>query len=366
MSDYSAPANASLIIPTGYESKYYDSAAVESEGWKYDKDKAVEILEGDLKAKKGSDGIYVLPDGTKLGGWKVDHARPAGPTGTPPARSWPSPPRRSASASRPSSRRPRPWTQKMQNGDFDIVHERLLRRQPGQPVDPVPRRPRRSRACRPSARRAYWNYSRFKNSEVAALVDAAAGAKTDDEAKTAYASLDKIYRENIPCVPLMYRPLEFYEFNTVQLGELPDRGRTRTPRRCGRAPASGGCSRSRASASSSVLMARSEGGGTHNERWRATSGARSAGTWSSSSSALLLNFLLPRLIPGNPVDAHRRPDGPGRWGEWRCGQGHPRALHARSSASTSRCGSSSSSTSATCCRETSARRSRSIRRRSTR
>ena len=71
MSDYSEPANASLIVPTGYESKFYDAAAVQSEGWTYDKNKAIEILEGDLKAKKGSDGIYVLPDGTKLGGWKL-------------------------------------------------------------------------------------------------------------------------------------------------------------------------------------------------------------------------------------------------------------------------------------------------------
>ena len=71
MSDYSEPANASLIMPTGYESKYYDSAAVESEGWTYDTDKAVEILEDELKATKGSDGIYLLPDGTRLGGWKV-------------------------------------------------------------------------------------------------------------------------------------------------------------------------------------------------------------------------------------------------------------------------------------------------------
>ena len=71
MSDYSEPANASLIVPTGYESKFYDSAAVQSEGWKFDPAKAVEILEGELKAKKGSDGIYQLPDGTKLGGWKL-------------------------------------------------------------------------------------------------------------------------------------------------------------------------------------------------------------------------------------------------------------------------------------------------------
>ena len=71
MSDYSEPANASLIIPTGFESKFYDSAAVEAEGWTFDPAKAVEILEGELKAKKGSDGIYELPDGTKLGGWKL-------------------------------------------------------------------------------------------------------------------------------------------------------------------------------------------------------------------------------------------------------------------------------------------------------
>ena len=71
MSDYSVPANASLILPSGYESKYFDAAAVESEGWKYDKAKAISILEDELKATKGSDGIYVLPDGTKLGGWKL-------------------------------------------------------------------------------------------------------------------------------------------------------------------------------------------------------------------------------------------------------------------------------------------------------
>ncbi|MBA3527895.1 MAG: ABC transporter substrate-binding protein, partial [Propionibacteriaceae bacterium] len=71
MSDYSEPAKASLIVPTGYESKYFDQAAVDADGWTYNKEKAVEILEKELKAKKGGDGIYVLPDGTKLGGWTL-------------------------------------------------------------------------------------------------------------------------------------------------------------------------------------------------------------------------------------------------------------------------------------------------------
>ena len=49
----------------------------------------------------------------------------------------------------------------------------------------------------------------------------AAGAKSDDEAKTALSALDKIYREEIPCVPLMYRPLEFYEFNETNCTGFP-------------------------------------------------------------------------------------------------------------------------------------------------
>ena len=139
MSDYSEPANASLIVPTGYESKFYDAAAVESEGWKFDKAKAIEILEGDLKAKKGSDGIYELPDGTKLGGWKL--ITPTGWT------DWNTACEIVAKSAKEigigiSTEFPQFPTMyaKLQNGDFDFAHVLLHRRQPGQPVDPFPRR----------------------------------------------------------------------------------------------------------------------------------------------------------------------------------------------------------------------------------
>ena len=87
-------------------------------------------------------------------------------------------------------------------------------------MDPLPRRvgrPGRAGFGKP----AFWNYNRFKNSDVPALLDAAAAAKSDAEAKTAYAALDKIYRENVPVVPLMYRPLEFYEFNASNWENFP-------------------------------------------------------------------------------------------------------------------------------------------------
>ena len=223
MSDYSVPANASLIIPTGYEAKFYDAAAVEADGWKYDQDKAIDILEDDLKAKKGSDGIYVLPDGTKLGGWKLitpdrldrlehrlrdrgqvgqgdrhrhHHRVPAVPdSGTQRCRTatstWPCTPTPASTRPARGSGSATPWT---------------------------------TGACRPSASRPFWNYNRFKNAEVAALLDAAAGAKSDAEAKTAYAALDKIYRENDPGRPADVPPAGVLRVQREQLDELPDRG----------------------------------------------------------------------------------------------------------------------------------------------
>jgi peptide/nickel transport system substrate-binding protein len=219
MSDYSEPANASLIIPTGYESKFYDATAVESEGWKFDKAKAVEILEGELKAKKGSDGIYELPDGTKLGGWKL--ITPTGWT------DWNTACEIVAKSVKEvgidiSTEFPQAPTAiaRWQNGDFDLCMNSYTGVNPASPWIRF-RDALDDRGVPDYGKSAFWNYNRFKNSEVPALLDAAAGAKSDAEAKTAYAALDKIYRENVPVVPLMYRPLDFYEFNANNWENFP-------------------------------------------------------------------------------------------------------------------------------------------------
>jgi peptide/nickel transport system substrate-binding protein len=219
MSDYSDPANASLIIPTGYEAKFYDAAAVESEGWKFDPAKAVEILEGELKAKKGSDGIYELPDGTKLGGWKL--ITPTGWT------DWNTACEIVAKSVKEvgigiSTEFPQAPTAiaRWQNGDFDLCMNSYTGVNPASPWIRF-RDALDDRGGPDLGKSAFWNYNRFKNSEVAAHLDAAAGAKSDAEAKTAYAALDKIYRENVPVVPLMYRPLEFYEFNANNWENFP-------------------------------------------------------------------------------------------------------------------------------------------------
>ena len=140
MSDYSEPANPSLIVPTGYESKFYDADAVALEGWNFDPAKAVEILEGELKAKKGSDGIYELPDGTKLGGWKL--ITPTGWT------DWNTACEIVAKSAKEigigiSTEFPQAPTMHGQDAERRLrpLHVLLHRRQPGQPLDPLPRRP---------------------------------------------------------------------------------------------------------------------------------------------------------------------------------------------------------------------------------
>jgi peptide/nickel transport system substrate-binding protein len=60
--------------------------------------------------------------------------------------------------------------------------------------------------------KAFWNYNRYSNAKVPALLDQAAAASEADQ-KALFAQLDDIYRQDIPVIPLMYRPDEFYEFN---------------------------------------------------------------------------------------------------------------------------------------------------------
>ena len=219
MSDYSDPANASLVVPTGYEAKFYDAAAVSSQGWTYDKDKAIEILEGELKATKGSDGVYVLPDGTKLGGWKL--ITPTGWT------DWNTACEIVAKSAQEigigiSTEFPQAPTmiQAMQNGNFELCMYSYSGVSPASPWTRF-REAMDARGVPAVGRTAYYNYGRFDDAKVPELLDAAAAASDDDEAKTAYAALDAIFRSEIPCIPLMYRPLEFFEFNESTWENFP-------------------------------------------------------------------------------------------------------------------------------------------------
>lgn len=210
MSQYSVPANASLALPTGGEAKFFDKKAVAAEGWNYNPEKAVSILENQLKAKKGGDGIYVLPDGTRLGPWTVQC--PFGWT------DWNQSLDIVASGAKAigidiSTKFPDApvWSSSMQSGNYDMV----MNSAPG--VSPAGLWQRYhdlldDRGTSAVGTPSFWTYNRYHNPKVYDLIDKVAALP---EAKQAplYAQLDTIFRADIPDIPLMYRPFEFYEYN---------------------------------------------------------------------------------------------------------------------------------------------------------
>lgn len=184
---------------------------MKANGWKHDPNMAQQILEKDLKAKKGSDGIYRLPDGTRLGPWTAQT-----PTGW---SDWQSALRivvDNAKAIGIDIQTQFPEapqvTNSMQAGDFDLACWGVSGVSPASPWQRF-RDVMDSRGVPAPGKAAFYNYGRFHDPSVAGLLDAAASASGKD-LEDVYTKLDKVFMKNAPMIPLMYRPLEFFEFNS--------------------------------------------------------------------------------------------------------------------------------------------------------
>lgn len=211
MSRYSSPANASLVVPEGSDKPYFNAELAQQNGWEYNPERAVEILEQEVGATKGEDGVYVLPDGTRLGPYRAQTpygwtdwntaielvAQSANEVGFDVKSDFPEFPVLDVS---------------VRNGDFDLALWFVAGASPSSPWQRF-RDILDNRGVLPFGQTAFWNYGRFEHPDVPALLDEVAA--TSDEARKVelYTQLDEIFRENVPAIPLMYRPLEFYEFN---------------------------------------------------------------------------------------------------------------------------------------------------------
>jgi len=211
MSQYSVPAYSSLVLPVGGEQKFFNADQVKALGWSYDPAKAKDILENQLKATKGSDGVYVLPDGTRLGPWTA--RTPNGWTDWQTAINIVVQNAKAAGFDISEDYPEAPVvTTKVQNGDFDLNLWYIDGVGPASPWARF-RDMLDMRGVAPIGQTAFWDYGRFTDPNVADLLDKAAAAPDDATAKTFYDQLDKIFIANVPGIPLMYRPLDFYEFN---------------------------------------------------------------------------------------------------------------------------------------------------------
>ncbi len=212
MSQYSVPANSSLIIPGGGENQFFNADAVKANGWSYDPAKAKDILENQLKATKGSDGVYTLPDGTRLGPWSA--RTPQGWTDWQTAINIVVQSGKAAGFDLKEDYPDAPVvTTKIQTGDFDLNLWYIAGQNPATPWQRF-RDMLDNRGVPADGQPAYWDYNRFSEPAALPLLDKAAAATDPAQAKTYYDQLDALFMKDIPGIPLMYRPNEFYEFNT--------------------------------------------------------------------------------------------------------------------------------------------------------
>ena len=212
MSRYSVPANASLIIPGGGENQFFNADQVKADGWTYDPAKAKDILENQLKATKGSDGVYTLPDGTRLGPWTA--RTPQGWTDWQTAINIVVQDGKAAGFNLKEEYPDAPVvTTKIQTGDFDLNLWYIAGQSPATPWQRF-RDMLDNRGVPAVGQPAFWDYNRFSEPAALPLLDKAAAATDPAQAKTYYDQLDALFMKDIPGIPMMYRPNEFYEFNT--------------------------------------------------------------------------------------------------------------------------------------------------------
>jgi peptide/nickel transport system substrate-binding protein len=211
MSRYSVPAKASLILPSEAEKQFFDEAAINANGWKYDPAKAAQILEQELGAKKGADGIYTLGDGTRMGPWTVQT-----PNGW---SDWQAAINIVAESSKAAGFDIKPdfpeantVTPAVQNGNYDLACWYIgASTHAGTPWARF-RDVLDIRGTLPVGQSSFHNYGRFTDARVAPLLDKAATA-TGAELVTAIKQLDEIFRETAAMIPLMYRPIDFFEYS---------------------------------------------------------------------------------------------------------------------------------------------------------
>ena len=217
MTRYSETMQPGLLLPTGPQSKYFVEEDVEEYGWKHNPEKAEEILK-EAGYTKNSDGWYVTPEGEEISltatcpygwtDWNVSLqivAQSARGIGLNIKTNFPEYPN---------------YLDDLQRGDFELTME--------QGPTPTPANPWRkfqmvmdSSSLPEVGSTAYHNYGRYRNEKASELITNLP-KMTDEKAVETYKELNKIFMQDIPIIPLEYRPAYFYEVNETHWKGFPD------------------------------------------------------------------------------------------------------------------------------------------------
>lgn len=220
MSGYSQNLKPALVIPGEFGNVNEDALAEHQ--WNTDVERANEILD-ELGAERGSDGIRVLPDGTRLGPYRIEcpHGwtdwnasleivmENAQAIGIELQTYFPDAP---------------VWENDRQTGNFDIImHNPGGGMRPSQPWN-------RSRYIMYSegvpeiGEVAYWNEGRYHNERANEIIEEIPTVDNEDRLVELYTELNVLFLEDIPLIPLMYRPWLFHTVNESVWEGFPVQG----------------------------------------------------------------------------------------------------------------------------------------------
>jgi len=211
VSGYSDIMVPGIALQLDQELKYIDTQATSPYEYGTDVDAANALLDS-IGAEKGADGIRVLPDGTRLGPYEI--ICPYGWS------DWNAAAQIVAICAQGIGIEVRTnfpelavWINKRAVGDFDMMINApsimLSTEQPWWRAYEM----LFSMGVAPQGEAAYWNFGRYSNTRVDEILNTIPMVSDEEILKDLYTELDIIYLKDLPTIPLMYRPADFYTVN---------------------------------------------------------------------------------------------------------------------------------------------------------
>jgi len=227
---YAPPLKPGLIIPFGPEKKYYNDSDAVRYGVSYDPGKAREILKA-AGYKWGDDSLLIGPDGNKLE--TVYATCPNGWT------DWESAARILVTGLRAVGVDVHEkfveeaiWWKDLLNGNFDITMYQTLDYE--SIATPWERfyKTMGSFEWAPPGEVMYIDVQRYKNPVADSLLLLLPTLKDEKSISEVYRSLNIKFMQDLPVVPLMYRPWFFYEFSKKHWSNFPTADNPYSPPQC--------------------------------------------------------------------------------------------------------------------------------------
>lgn len=222
MSGYSEPVVPGITLKTPVEEKYIDRKAVAPYEFTTDVKAANKLLD-QIGAKKGSDGIRVLPDGTRLGPYDIEC--PFGWS------DWNAAAEIVVQCTKKIGIEVRTkfpefpvWLNDRFVGNFDMVIS--MPRNQLAISNPWLRAWNQmySKGVPPLGEQSFWNYGRYSNPRADEILDLIPRTGDFKTLKKLYTELDIIYLKDLPFINLMYRPAHFFSVNESVWKGFPEEG----------------------------------------------------------------------------------------------------------------------------------------------